>query len=68
MDILRDINESGTTIVLVTHDTKVAAQSDRIMFMSDRKIIDQLKFPKFHKDNLENRIKEVTQKIQVLGI
>ena len=38
MEILRDINESGTTIMLVTHDVKVAAKTERVLFMRDGKI------------------------------
>ena len=43
MDLLRDINNNGTTIVLVTHDPKVASKTERIMFMSDGKIQSELK-------------------------
>jgi putative ABC transport system ATP-binding protein len=35
MDILLKINQSGTTILLVTHDAKVAAKTERVLFMSD---------------------------------
>lgn len=33
MSILSNINKSGTTIMLVTHDAKVAAQAKPILFM-----------------------------------
>ncbi|WP_420631577.1 ABC transporter ATP-binding protein [Candidatus Leptofilum sp.] len=38
MEIFRDINESGTTIMLVTHDVKVAAKTERVLFMIDGRI------------------------------
>ena len=38
MAILGDINESGTTIMLVTHDVKVAAKTERVLFMRDGRI------------------------------
>jgi len=38
MEILGDINESGTTIMLVTHDVKVAAKTERVLFMRDGRI------------------------------
>lgn len=68
MEILRDINEKGTTIVLVTHDAKIAAQSERILFMNDGEIINELKLTKFHNHNLDKRIEEVTQKMQEMSI
>lgn len=38
MKLLAAIHQSGTTIVLVTHDVKVAAKSERILFLFDGKI------------------------------
>lgn len=38
MDIMNGINQSGTTILIVTHDAKVAARADRVIFLSDGKI------------------------------
>jgi putative ABC transport system ATP-binding protein len=34
MDIFCDLNAKGTTIMLVTHDAKVAARSDGILFIA----------------------------------
>lgn len=39
MDLLTDINNSGTTIMLVTHDVKVAARTERVLFMLDGQIV-----------------------------
>ena len=38
MDLLAEIHRSGTTIVLVTHDIKVAAKTERVLFLVDGKI------------------------------
>ena len=38
MELLSDINSSGTTIFLVTHDIKVAARTERVLFMFDGEI------------------------------
>jgi len=35
MDILGKINDKGTTVMLVTHDVKVAAGTKRVLFMKD---------------------------------
>lgn len=47
MDILADINASGTTILLVTHDAKVAAKTERVLFMRDGKIADEKQLGKY---------------------
>jgi putative ABC transport system ATP-binding protein len=38
MYLLADIHRSGTTILLVTHDIKVAAKTERVLFILDGKI------------------------------
>ncbi len=39
MKLFHDLNEQGTTIVIVTHDPEVAKQCDRIIEISDGRII-----------------------------
>ncbi len=68
MQIFSDINSGGTAGMLVTHDAKVAAQTERIMFMSDGQIVNEMKFPKSDNLNMDDRIKEVTAKMQEIGI
>ncbi len=41
MNILDEINSSGTTVMLVTHDIKVASRTERILFMIDGQIVDE---------------------------
>lgn len=57
------INQEGSTILLVTHDAKVAAQSERILFMKDGQIVDELHLGKLSNSFLENRIEKVTRKM-----
>lgn len=38
MKMLAEIHQSGTTIMLVTHDVKVAAKTERVLFLFDGKI------------------------------
>jgi putative ABC transport system ATP-binding protein len=42
MDILGDLNREGTTILLVTHDPKVAARTSRVLYMIDGRIVGDL--------------------------
>jgi len=42
MDIINNINAEGTTVIIVTHDTKVAARADRVIFLMDGNIHDEL--------------------------
>lgn len=68
MDIFSEINAEGTAIMLVTHDTKVAARTSRIMFMRDGNIVSELKLPKFDGTDLDSRVEKVTVKMLEIGI
>lgn len=68
MNIFNEINESGTAIMLVTHDAKVAAQTERIMFMNDGKIVSEMRLSKFSGTDIDDRIKKVTEKMREIGI
>jgi putative ABC transport system ATP-binding protein len=47
MDLLADINRSGTTIMLVTHNAKVAARTERVLFMLDGRIVSERRLGKY---------------------
>ncbi len=47
MAILADINQQGTTVMLVTHDIKVAAKAERLLYMVDGNIVAQKKMEKY---------------------
>lgn len=68
MDIFSEINADGTAIMLVTHDAKVAARTERILFMRDGKIASELRLPKFDGTNMDGRVEKVTAKMWEIGI
>ena len=47
MSILAEINTKGTTVMLVTHDAKVAAKTERVLFMVDGNLVAQKKMSKY---------------------
>ncbi|MDO5049348.1 MAG: ABC transporter ATP-binding protein [Actinomycetaceae bacterium] len=42
LDVLGEIHAEGTTIVMVTHDPSVAARADRIVYLRDGVVVDEL--------------------------
>ena len=40
MQILRNLNDDGKTILIVTHEADIAAQTKRTIYMRDGKIVD----------------------------
>ncbi len=45
MELLGKLNENGQTIILVTHDIKVAAKGKRILYIQDGRAAGELKLP-----------------------
>jgi putative ABC transport system ATP-binding protein len=39
------VTDLGQTIVMVTHDPVAAAYADRVVFLADGKIVDQMEAP-----------------------
>jgi putative ABC transport system ATP-binding protein len=68
MDIFSEINANGTACMLVTHDAKIAARTEHIMFMRDGKIVSELSLPKFDGTDIDNRIEAVIVKMREIGI
>jgi len=47
LELLDDINQSGTTILLVTHDVKVAARTERVLYMLDGEVVSEKHLGKY---------------------
>ncbi|WP_223067496.1 ABC transporter ATP-binding protein [Paenibacillus caui] len=69
MEILADINAAGTTILLVTHDVKVAARSERVLFMVDGRLVANYSLGKYAKgkDDLKQRESKLNQWLGEMG-
>ncbi len=67
MNIFSKIHSEGTTLLLVTHDPKVALRSERIMFMNDGEITASLHLGNFDEASAEKRETRLNQWLQDLG-
>lgn len=61
MEILGELNAEGTTVLLVTHDAKVAARTDRLLYMVDGRIVADRYQERYRGTDIEYRHAEVTQ-------
>lgn len=68
MDMFSEINADGTAVMLVTHDAKVAARAERVMFMRDGAIVSELKLPRFDGADMDGRVEQVAAKMMTIGI
>jgi len=68
MEIFSELNREGITIMFVTHDATVAAQTERILFMIDGTIVSEVHLPKFDGSEKEERIEKVRGEMRKIGI
>ena len=68
MKELNKINREGTTIMLVTHDMKVATKCDRILYLEDGFIKGEILLGKFEDENtFKDREKSVNKWLMEMG-
>jgi putative ABC transport system ATP-binding protein len=61
MDILGELNDEGTTIMLVTHDPKVAARTSRVLYLVDGRIVGDRQQGRYLGTDLDQRHQELTE-------
>ena len=67
MDAFLRANESGTTILLVTHDNKVASQCDRILYLLDGELKGTLDLGSFARTDDKAREQYTNQWLEKMG-
>lgn len=67
MDIINRINAEGTTVMLVTHDAKVAARADRIIYLEDGRIKEELQLGRFESKLQEEREEKMKNWLMKMG-
>ena len=61
MDVLGELNADGTTIVLVTHDPRVAARTERVLSMVDGRIVGDRRQGRYEDTHLDQRQAELSR-------
>lgn len=56
LDLLTDLNRSGQSILMVTHDMRAAARGNRILYLEDGKVLDELKLPAYRE--IQEKVRE----------
>lgn len=64
---LNKLNEEGTTIMMVTHDVKVASRCERVFYIEDGNIRDEMQLGKYAQENAREREKELNSWLMRLG-
>ena len=67
IDAFLKINREGTSILMVTHDSKVASMCERIMYILDGEIRGELKPGKYSPEHAKEREKNTVQWLNAMG-
>jgi len=55
LNMLTDLNKSGQSILMVTHDMRAALRATRLLYIADGKIIGELPLPPYNSDEEKSR-------------
>lgn len=67
MEQLQKLNEEGTTVLMVTHDSKVAAKCSRILYLLDGKVTGELSLSGLPRKNEQERNEKVNSWLKKMG-
>lgn len=60
LNLLTQLNHSGQSILMVTHDLRAAIRGTRILYLEDGKILDKMNLPLFEEANAREREEKVS--------
>ena len=66
MRLLTELNRNGQSILMVTHDVRAAIHGNRIMYMEDGKILDELSLPPYSDNDEREREQQVNDWLSAL--
>lgn len=61
LNLLTELNGSGQSILMVTHDVRAAIRGTRILYLEDGKILDELSLPVYSRNDAREREEKVTR-------
>lgn len=67
LDILSELNADGQSVLMVTHDIKAALRADRLIYIIDGKIAQEMQMPKYTAENLKARESQILSWLSSMG-
>lgn len=66
LEVLRELNDQGTSIILVTHDNMIASYAKKFMYLRDGQVINKIERNRASQVDFFNEIVKVTTKDSLL--
>lgn len=67
LDLLTRLNQEGQSILMVTHDLRCAVRGNRILYLEDGKLLDQMELPPYEPDHAGEREVRASAWLSALG-
>ena len=67
LDVINDLNSSGQSIVMVTHDLKIAARGGRIIYLRDGTVSGELELTPYSDNDKTQRIEKLQKFLGRMG-
>lgn len=55
LDILSQLHQAGQSILMVTHDVRAALRANRLLYLEDGKILDEMQLPVYQEKDIRSR-------------
>lgn len=59
LDLLSKLNANGQSILMVTHDVRAAIHGNRVLYLEDGQILDELSLPAYNENEEKERVEKV---------
>lgn len=67
LDIINDLHKEGKSIVMVTHDLRSAVRGNRVLYLKDGVILNEIKLGKYDKDKEKDRLERLKEFLDEMG-
>lgn len=67
LDLMNKFHNDGKTIVMVTHDLKSAIRGNRVLYLKDGVILNEIALGKYDKENEKERLKKLKAFLDEMG-
>lgn len=67
LDLLSELNAEGQSVLMVTHDVKAALRANRLIYIIDGKIAQEMQMPSYTAENLKAREEQVLSWLSSMG-
>lgn len=67
LDIMNTVNDSGKSIIMVTHDMKSAVRGNRILYLKDGVILNEINLGKYSQEDEKQRLELLKDFLEEMG-